>query len=91
MRIAIIGGGIIGATTNYYLNKLGHQTYLFEKNKFLGSEASGTNASLLMFAPNINIYSFSTDLTSIKNGINFSKIWCFNYVCNYFHQEELNH
>ena len=90
MKIAIIGGGIIGATTNYYLNKLGHETYLFEKNKCLGNESSGTNASLLMFRPNINIYSFSIDINSIKNSISISKMWCFNYICNYFYQDKID-
>lgn len=41
MKIAIIGGGITGLTTGFYLAKKNHQITIFEKNSFLGGLASG--------------------------------------------------
>jgi len=40
MKIAIVGGGITGLTTGYFLSKKGHQITLFEKSDQLGGLAS---------------------------------------------------
>lgn len=41
MKVAILGGGITGLTSAYYLAKKGWQITIFEKEKFLGGMASG--------------------------------------------------
>ena len=41
MKIAILGGGITGLTSAYYLAKKGHQVTVIEKEKILGGLASG--------------------------------------------------
>ncbi len=41
MQIAILGGGITGLTSAYYLAKKGHQVTLWEKETTLGGLASG--------------------------------------------------
>ncbi len=40
-KIAIIGGGISGATTAHSLAQRGYQVTLFERNAALAQEASG--------------------------------------------------
>jgi len=45
-EILIIGGGITGTSTAYYLNQNGHQVTLLERSE-LASEASGLNAGTL--------------------------------------------
>jgi len=45
-EILIIGGGITGASTAYFLTKTGHEVILLERNE-LASEASGLNAGTL--------------------------------------------
>ena len=44
--VAVVGGGIIGAATAYYLARLGAKTALVERSGF-GTEASGRNAGTL--------------------------------------------
>lgn len=46
-RIGIIGGGIIGLFTAYYLLKKGHQVVLFEQNT-IGNGASAGNAGMIV-------------------------------------------
>jgi protoporphyrinogen oxidase len=41
IKIAILGGGITGLTSAYYLAKKGHEVTVFEKEKILGGLASG--------------------------------------------------
>jgi len=41
MKIAIVGAGVTGLTTAFYLSKKGHQVTVFEKNGFVGGLASG--------------------------------------------------
>ena len=89
MRAVIIGGGINGIMTSYFLSKKAKVT-LIEKNSELLSEASATNASLLMFKPNFNIYSFTPDYTNIYNGFLINPRWCFNYLYNAPFQKEIN-
>ena len=36
MNIAIIGSGIAGLSSAYHLDKLGHQSTIFEKNNYFG-------------------------------------------------------
>ena len=45
-EILIIGGGITGTSTAYFLNKAGHEVTLLERSE-LASEASGLNAGTL--------------------------------------------
>ena len=45
-EILIIGGGITGASTAYFLTQAGHEVILLERNE-LASEASGLNAGTL--------------------------------------------
>lgn len=40
-RVAVIGGGVVGAASAYYLNKLGYQVTILEKNKFGSGAAHG--------------------------------------------------
>ena len=47
MKIAIVGAGVIGVSTAYYLQKQGHQISVFEKMPGPGLEASYANAGLL--------------------------------------------
>src|SRR5260370_35513620 len=44
--ILIIGGGIAGTSTAYYLAQYGHEVTLLERNE-LATEASGLNAGTL--------------------------------------------
>ena len=93
MRIIIIGGGIIGSLTAKYIsdykftNDLGEiikpNITIVEKNKELGLGASGANASLLIFNPNFDIFSFSPDKKSIINTITNYPIWSLEYYYNY--------
>lgn len=41
MRIAIIGGGVAGLTSAYFLGKKGHKTVIFEQSETLGGLVSG--------------------------------------------------
>lgn len=89
MRSIIIGGGINGILTSYYLSKRS-DVILIEKNKDLLSEASAINASLLMFKPNFNIYSFVPQYNNIYNSLLISPKWCINYLYNYPFQNKIN-
>jgi protoporphyrinogen oxidase len=42
MNIGIIGGGMMGLATAFYLNKKGHQVTIFEKEKEIGGLSSST-------------------------------------------------
>jgi glycine/D-amino acid oxidase-like deaminating enzyme len=77
MRAVVIGGGINGIMTSYFLSKKADVT-LIEKNKELLSEASAINASLLMFTPNFNIYSFTPTYNNIYNSFMINPLWVFN-------------
>ena len=45
-EIAIVGAGIIGISTTFFLSKLNHEVTLFDR-KNVGEEASGRNAGSL--------------------------------------------
>lgn len=89
MRAVVIGGGINGILTSYFLSKKAEVT-LIERNEELLSEASAINASLLMFTPNFNIYSFTPKYTDIYTAPLINPRWCFNYLYNAPFQEKIN-
>lgn len=47
MRTIVLGGGVIGVTTAYYLAKEGHEVVVVEKERKLGTDATGGNAGLI--------------------------------------------
>lgn len=47
MRAVVIGAGIVGVTTAYYLAKAGHQVTVVEKESEVGTLASAGNAGLI--------------------------------------------
>jgi D-amino-acid dehydrogenase len=47
VKILVLGGGIAGVTTAYYLGKDGHQVTLLEANDALGLEATNGNAGII--------------------------------------------
>lgn len=47
MRIAVIGGGVIGLTTAYALVRQGHQVELIEKRDQVAMETSFANGGQL--------------------------------------------
>ena len=42
MHIGIVGGGMMGLATAYYLNKIGHQVTILEKEKEIGGLSGST-------------------------------------------------
>lgn len=49
MRVIVLGAGVIGTTTAYYLAKAGHQVEVFERQAEVAQEASLANAGQLSF------------------------------------------
>ena len=47
MKVLVLGGGIAGVTTAYYLGKDGHEVTLLEGNAGLGLEATSGNAGII--------------------------------------------
>ena len=47
MRVLVLGGGIVGVTTAYYLARDGHEVVLVEEKDGVGLEASGANAGII--------------------------------------------
>jgi D-amino-acid dehydrogenase len=47
MRIVVLGGGVVGVTTAYQLQKDGHEVALLERNRDLAVESSGANAGMI--------------------------------------------
>jgi D-amino-acid dehydrogenase len=45
MHIAVVGGGVVGITTAYELNRRGHQVTLLERHGIAGNETSKGNAA----------------------------------------------
>jgi D-amino-acid dehydrogenase len=97
MKIGIIGGGIVGLTTAYYLLKNGHEVIIFEKHGDVSQQASFGNGGQLSYSyiqpfasPAIlkqAIKSFFTNLPYAIDRVTLIKnaSWVFNYVknCNY--------
>lgn len=50
MHVAVIGGGIIGTLSAYYLDQAGHSVTLIEQNSSIASAASGMNGGQLSYA-----------------------------------------
>jgi len=50
MRICILGGGVIGVTTAYYLAREGHQVTLLERHDRVAQEASFANGAQLSYS-----------------------------------------
>ena len=47
MKVLVLGGGIAGVTTAYYLGRDGHEVMLLEGNDQLGLEATASNAGII--------------------------------------------
>lgn len=47
MKTIVIGGGVVGATSAYFLSKYGHEVTLIEQRNRLGEDATGGNAGLI--------------------------------------------
>jgi D-amino-acid dehydrogenase len=47
MRTIVVGGGVVGVTTAYYLAKEGHEVVVIDKATDVGSEATAVNAGLI--------------------------------------------
>ncbi len=47
MRVIVIGGGVIGTTTAYYLHADGHEVVLVDREQQLATEASFANGGML--------------------------------------------
>ena len=70
MKIAILGSGITGLVCAYYLNKKGHEVYIFEKEKILGGMAAGFKEPGFEWYIERNVHHlFSND----NNILNFAK------------------
>jgi D-amino-acid dehydrogenase len=47
MRVVVLGGGVVGVTAAYELQKDGHEVILVEKNDQVGAETSWGNAGMI--------------------------------------------
>ena len=47
MKVIVLGGGVVGVTTAYYLAKDGHEVTVIDKNDQVGQEATAVNAGLI--------------------------------------------
>ena len=47
MKTLVLGGGVVGVTTAYFLAKAGHEVTLLEQQEELGLEATGGNAGII--------------------------------------------
>lgn len=47
MNVVVMGGGLIGVTTAYYLSRAGHEVTVVERNENAGEETSFQNGALL--------------------------------------------
>ncbi|KGA21232.1 hypothetical protein GM51_3245 [freshwater metagenome] len=47
MKTIVVGGGVVGVTTAYYLYKEGHEVVVVDKANSVGSEATSVNAGLI--------------------------------------------
>src|SRR5882762_5519710 len=47
MKTLILGGGVVGVTTAYFLAKAGHEVTLLEEKDALGLEATSGNAGII--------------------------------------------
>ncbi|MGH7399784.1 MAG: FAD-dependent oxidoreductase, partial [Candidatus Rokuibacteriota bacterium] len=47
MKTVVLGGGVVGVSTAYFLAKAGHEVTLLEEKDALGLEASAGNAGIV--------------------------------------------
>jgi D-amino-acid dehydrogenase len=47
MKTLVLGGGVVGVTTAYFLAKAGHEVTLVDQQEALGLEATGGNAGII--------------------------------------------
>ena len=47
MKTLVLGGGVVGVTTAYFLARAGHEVILLEEKDALGLEATGGNAGII--------------------------------------------
>src|ERR1700735_2320681 len=47
MRVVILGGGVVGVTTAYQLQRDGHEVVVLERNREVAAEASFGNAGMI--------------------------------------------
>ena len=47
MRIVVLGGGVVGVTTAYQLQRDGHEVVVVERNREVAAEASFGNAGMI--------------------------------------------
>ena len=47
MRVLVLGGGVVGVTTAYFLAKAGHEVTVVEEKDALGLEATASNAGII--------------------------------------------
>lgn len=47
MKTLVLGGGVVGVTTAYFLARAGHEVTLVEQHDALGLEATGGNAGII--------------------------------------------
>ena len=50
MDVLVLGGGIIGLTTAYYLNAAGHEVMVIDRNQGVAREASYANGGQLSYS-----------------------------------------
>ena len=50
MKVAVLGAGVIGITTAYYLHKAGHDVTVIERNIEAGMETSYANGGQLSYS-----------------------------------------
>ena len=49
MKVAVLGGGVVGVTSAWYLGKAGHEVSLFDREKGPALETSFANAGQVSF------------------------------------------
>ncbi len=81
MKIIVLGGGIIGVTTAYFLARDGHQVTILEKNSQLGTACSYANGGQLSYS-HIEPWSSKEALKSISK--TFLKPYSFISVSDIF-------
>ena len=47
MKTLVLGGGVVGVTTAYFLAKTGHEVTLLEEKEGVGLEATAGNAGII--------------------------------------------
>jgi len=78
MKIAIIGGGLVGLTSAYYLSKKGYKVVLFEKEAFCGGLASGfkdTNWDWHLERTYHHVFSNDNEILNFSNEIGFNSFF----------------